>query len=166
MLVIRANTSERLVLGVSRPVEFVGLLLCGLGLFAVSAFAITFLDAGSFPDIPIEILLNVGYYLLTPAVAGVFMVFSQRRFIFMAEQKIVVFCHGFGRQTIWRYDQIGFLEISRGHSMGAVAFLLLNDGHRESLSRGPEAEIQKLVEQVSHFTGLLVRPIVTTVAGR
>lgn len=167
MMHVREKNSERLVVGASRNEEFVGLLLSALGLFGLSAIVIGYLEQDVGLAIPMADLPAVAECLLAFGLAGVFMVFSQRRFVFLADQKVVVFRHGFAKQKIWRYDQLGSVELEkRTGGDQAAAFLLLQDGRRETLSRGRPYEVKTLADQVAEYVGISVKPFIVVAPTR
>jgi hypothetical protein len=153
MLVIYEDTHEMLTVRTSRLAECVGLFFCGIGLLSLSVPLLT-LDKSIELTISGAGLFNILYYGITFGVAGIIMVFQQRKYLFYIPDLKVICWEGMRQTREMPFSEIAQVEIAYAQfSERGLLSLITTAGGRMLLTRGPRTDLFPLATRISQVTG-------------
>ncbi|HYG77370.1 MAG TPA: hypothetical protein VEK08_20355 [Planctomycetota bacterium] len=150
MLTIQRDTRELLAIGPGRFVECLGLFFCGIGLITITLPLISMVEKLEW-TVPPELLVQAAMYTLTFGSGGVLMIFSQRRVIFHHERREIHILQGWRTSAVYRYSDVKFVTSFSSQGKDGMLCLLLENGARVLVTRGPMPHLHPLhtrIEQV------------------
>jgi hypothetical protein len=156
MLVIYEDTPEFLSLRTSRFQECLGLFFCGIGLLAISVAIIVSVDKSLELLVHEAILIQIAYYCVIFGVAGIVLVFSQRKFLFyIPELKII--CWEGPRQTgVIQFSEIIAVDVRKGNENNGLLRLIRNGDTTVFLTRGNVQELYPIARRISKLLNVEV----------
>lgn len=158
MLVIYQDTREFLSLRTSRFVECMGLFFCGLGLLSLSVPLIS-LDKSIELSIPRIVIIDILYYGVTFGIAGIFIVFQQRKFLFYIPELRVICWEGPRQTRTVPFRDIEQIEIAYTETQRGMLNLVTAGGVRLLLTRGLRTELFPLANRISQVIGVPISSV-------
>ena len=162
MLVIYEDTPEFLSLRTSRFQECLGLFFCGIGLLALSVSAIATFDKSIELTVNAALVFQIVYYCGTFGIAGMLIVFSQRKFLFYIPELKIICWEGPRQTSVIPFSEVTAIDLRKGNENRALLRLIRNSDNAIVLTRGDAQELYRIARRVAKVIGVEV----TTSDGR
>jgi hypothetical protein len=149
MLVIYEDTAEFLSLRTSRFQECLGLFFCGIGLLSISIAIIANFDKSVELTIHKAFLFQLAYYCALFAVAGLLLVFSQRKFLFYIPELKIICWEGMRQKSVISFSEIIAVDVRKGNENRGLLRLIRNGDTAVFLTRGNVQELYPIARRIS-----------------
>ena len=154
MLVVRVDTTERLVVGITRFKDCLGLFFCGNALLVLSIILAIWTDPSlrvAKPGVSIILLLYYVYFSVLFGIGGIFIIFSQRKLIFDLPTQQLLYCRGMGTPATYALSAVRCIELRQNAPGYGQINLVLEGGGRLIIDRGPPEKLHVVALRVSNF---------------
>jgi|GEM_PF-5619799 len=147
-MIILEDSRERLVIGPSHFQERLGLFFCGIFLLSLSIFGVSWLEPDSI-GVPLDMILMLFFYVIAPAgVAGVLIVFQQRKFVFHTPTQQVFFSQGPLAPSVWNFNQVRMDVVERSPT-NCIICLVTTDPSTLIIARGKASPVAAIAKRIA-----------------
>jgi hypothetical protein len=156
MLVIYEDTPEFLSLRTSRFQETLGLFFCGIGLLALSVATIVLADKSIELAVELDLVVQIAYYCGIFGLAGIFIVFSQRKFLFYIPELKIICWDGPRQTSVIPFSDVAAIDLLKGNENRGLLRIIRHAGPAVLLTRGNVQELYPMARRISKILNVEV----------